>query len=199
MKIVKNTEWGRLAKKAGITRISSFCYDELDMISEQFLKIILSKSVIYAQDAGRKTLFPEDVVEGVIVSGYSKIIMDWNHNVPRCKISEGKKIITRIRHYQKQYDCFIVAKAPFKDYVKKEIQVLKSEWDGHTRLDGWVKTTRISEEALTVLQFAFESFIVSLLIASVKAMVHAHRITLFPIDIRFIKQTLTRNCLKIAI
>lgn len=182
-RIVKNAEWKRLSEKAGITSISGYyCYPYLEDVCQRFVRDVLHKAIIYMEYSNRKTIYPEDIIESINISGYSKIFADPKGVVKKCKIHEAKRVLTRVRNYQQQSDCLMIAKKPFHNFIKDEIQ-----------------DTRISQEALIVFQYAFESLALSILMAAADAMVHAKRVTLFVDDLKLVVKNLSGNCAKIIL
>lgn len=186
-KVVKDAEWKRISEKAGITSISGHhCYPYLEDVCQKFIKNILHKATIYMDYSKRKTLYPEDVVEAINMSGFTKMFVDPRGDVKKCKIKEAKRSLTRVRSYQQQSDCFMIAKKPFHDFIKEEIK----ESD---------PSIRTSSESITVLHYAFESFALSLLMAAADAMAHARRVTLFVDDLKLVSRNLSLNCAKIIL
>jgi histone H3/H4 len=218
IKVVKDAEWKRLSEKAGIATISGYhCYPYLQDVCHKFIKNVLNKALIYMEYANRKTLYPEDVTEAINISGYSKMFVNPKSNTKTCKIydaRDARDAMTSVRQYQKlkqlpkkpfheftppngsylsyemdkfreyqqQSDCFMIAKKPFHDFIKDEIQPV-----------------RISHDALIILQYAFESFALSILKAGAEAMAHAKRVTLFVDDLKFVVNNLSSNCAKIIL
>lgn len=59
----------RLARRAGITRISGLVYPEIRNCLQVFLQIIMEKAVLYCEHSNRKTIMATDVVEAVRLNG----------------------------------------------------------------------------------------------------------------------------------
>ena len=52
----------RLARRAGVKRISGFIYEETRGVLKQFLKNVIRDTVVYTQHANRRTVTSMDVV-----------------------------------------------------------------------------------------------------------------------------------------
>jgi histone H3/H4 len=185
-KIGKNGEWKRLSEKAGITKISGYCYPYLEDVCHKFITTVLNKALIYMEYANRKTIYFTDINQSLEITGYSKILVSFKKDVKKCKIPDAKRVLTRIRSYQQQSDCFMFAKIPFQEFIRGEIEKSKIP-------------ARSSQNALIMLQHALESFALSILMAAANAMAHAKRSTLFVEDLELVVNNLSSNCAKILL
>lgn len=59
---VQKNGFRRLARKAGVKRISSDCYGSLHSFGSSYLTNLLEIAVVYARNAKRKTISNSDVV-----------------------------------------------------------------------------------------------------------------------------------------
>jgi len=185
---VNHAEWKRLSEKAGIPQLSYTAYPYLDYISEEFLKKIISKTLIFMEHDNRITVYRKDVENAISVAGYSPLFDVPDEGLKRCKISNARRPASRTRSYQSQYNCLMTAKAPFRAAVIRLI--------GNNRIRLCIGSDRIllSEKSLTSLHIAFETFIHSILTSSAEVMYNAKRKTLHRSDIKVASKIVLKNC-----
>jgi len=56
----------RLARRGGVKRISNLSYEEVRGVLKDFLKKVIGTTVIYTENAHRKTVIPSDVVHALV-------------------------------------------------------------------------------------------------------------------------------------
>lgn len=61
----------RLARRAGVKRISGLMYEELRTVTKLFLQKVIGMSHVYAEHAKRKTITAMDVVYALKRSGHT--------------------------------------------------------------------------------------------------------------------------------
>ncbi|CCV02159.1 histone H4-like [Invertebrate iridovirus 25] len=178
---MNNSALQRIAHKAGATRVSSEVYNRARSIGDQYLDSIVRYAIIYC-DHEKKKVVTEDhalhAIEHVGFSGMYRVSGD----TPKCKTSNKKKLITRIKEYQNQSDCVTLSKAPIEHQIK-------SLGSGYK----W------SKESLINIQFALEFMLYQLLSSALKVTINAKRVTMSESDLDLTIDLITTNCKNIRI
>lgn len=191
----------RLARRAGVKRVSGLIYEETRGVLRVYLEKILKDGVTYTDYAKRRTVQEKDIREALKLNGRPiahtdtlKPAHSTCHNYAtkitksrgKSAIEEGRssrhsrpgtRALREIRHYQKQSSCFAFSKAGFADLVR-EISA-----DYKTRL-------HFSKNAFSILQLAAESYLVKLFENSLLCALQAHRQTVMPKDIQLARMIL---------
>lgn len=178
---MNNSALQRLAHKAGATRVSSEVYNRARNIGDQYLKSIVNYAIIYCEHENKKIITEEHslhAIEHVGFSGMYRAVGD----IKKCKTSNKKKLITRIKEYQNQSDCVTLSKAP----IEQQIKSLGSDFK-------W------SKEALINIQFALEFMLYQLLYSALKVTINAKRITVLDSDVDLTIDLITTNCKNIRL
>jgi histone H3/H4 len=170
---------GRMALKAGLPRIGGLIYEEVRGCIRHYMEDIVKAAVIYSDHQKRATVMIDDVLHAIELNGFTKQY-EVEGPIKPCKISEKKKIHTKIREYQKQSDCYYLAKAGFDRLVREIASDFKND-------------LRFSADALINIQMHIESYVIKLFKDAGLAMIHAGRVTLQPKDIQMARH-LTKGC-----
>jgi histone H3/H4 len=179
MKIVRDSIYGitkpaiaRLARKAGVKRISSFIYEETRGQMKIFLENVLRQAVMNVDFHSRSTVLSQDIENGLPVKMFSE---DMKKKL--CKVksvtrkrASGVKSIDEIRHYQ-GCEYLILPRLSFARFVREVAQDFKTD-------------LRFSTDAITVLQYAVENYVIEMLEDANLAAIHAKRTTIQPKDIQ---------------
>ena len=195
----------RLARRAGVKRMSGLVYEETRGILKVYLENVVRNAVIYVTHAKRHTVMEKDIREALTYLGQPIVHTDKNittrpHKVCdnyTTKISKsrsrsrslmaeeegksprrtrpGMRALREIRHYQKGSSCLAFPQASFRLFVREIAQ------DYATGL-------RISANAFTVLQLATESYLTSLFEDALISAIHGKRTTLWPKDLQLARR-----------
>jgi len=175
----------RISYRAGVYRTHSIVYFHMRQIGEKYLSSVIYYAIIYTQYGRRTTISEEDVINAIEKTGYISLYPTTG-SVKKCKISKHKKILSKIREYQQQYDCFTLAKAPIEALIKQETATYDTSW----------KKYRWSLDALRTLHFALEYMLYKLFFAANKIAIHSDRSTIQHKDISLAIELIEDNCQK---
>jgi len=181
-KILRNTVQGitkpamrRLAHVGGVKTMSGIIYEDIRGILKIYLEKQVYNSMVYTEFCKRKTVSVKDVEHALNRHGTQ--ILTGKLSAKACKVPKravnkknknkpGTVALRNIRFYQKQSNCLHIPAAVFKRLVKAIAHY------------GYIKDTRFSKEALTLLQYNLESYLTSLFEDANLHAIHAGRTTL---------------------
>lgn len=170
----------RLARRAGVKRISSLVYEETRGVIRVFLEDVLRSVTVRVAFTKSKTIKVKHVEPSLDVAMYSAAISDFKcHARKRAEKKEGSKrrhhnpgtvALSDIRHYQKG-GCLMISRAPFNRLVREIAQDFKGG-------------LRLSTDAALLLQYATESHVVHRMEGANIAAIHAGRTGIQPKDMQ---------------
>jgi histone H3/H4 len=175
----------RIYNRAGGTRISGSVYDQIREVGEKYLSAVVNYAIIFAEYENKKTISSDHVLHSIDRMGYISIY-PISGDVKPCKISKKKKIITKIKEYQQQSDCYMFAKAPIEAQIK---QISNKTIPGFK----WAK------DALMTLQLALEFTINKIFVAAIQSMVNCGRTTLQYKDVDLVVSMVKLNCANVKL
>ena len=182
----------RLARLAGAITVSKKTYDVLRNEIYDLIEKIISSANIYREYCSRNTLTEDDIrmsleLNNIKMYGEApdkpcknyqglgksqkKVILTKKGEVRKNgKWKHITKALREIRHYQKQYECYYLYRAPFEKLVRELYNDLS-------------KSSRIEKKAFHTIQECVEVHITNLIRNSTLLMIHANRSTLKPSDV----------------
>jgi histone H3/H4 len=173
----------RLARRAGVKRISSLVYEETRGITRVFLEDVLRSVIVRVGFTKSKTIKVKHVEPSLDVAMYSAAISDFKcHARKRAEKKEGSKrrhhnpgtvALSDIRHYQKG-GCLMISRAAFNRVVREIAHYFNND-------------LRLSTDAALLLQYATESHLVHLFEGANTAALHAGRTGIQPKDLQFVR------------
>lgn len=156
----------RLTKQGESIKVSKIVVAELKNIMKNMLaRRIVNGAVTYMEHSRRKTINLKDVVHayefefGMKYYGThppSKVCA----KAPKTAKGKSKSLHAQVAHYQKQSDCLLLQKAPFRECMKELIIEYSSQSD-----------VRIKKDAMLALQDIIERFTVKIIKNGVEIMV----------------------------
>lgn len=181
----------RLAHVAGVKRISGLVYEEIRGVLKVYLENVLRNAILYTNHSRRKTVSVEDVEaalnrhepSGGAIRGKPKAKACPKHGYgfsfgmgqkPH-RFLPGTVALRKIRYYQKQSSCLHIGMLPFQRLVREIAQEYKTD-------------LRFSKEAVTLLQYAAEHYLVKLLEDTNLNAIHAKRQKIEPKDIQLARR-----------
>ena len=181
----------RLAHVAGVKRISGLVYEEIRGVLKVYLENVLKNAILYTNHSRRKTVSVEDVEaalnrhepSGGAIRGKPKAKPCPKHGYgfsfgmgqkPH-RFLPGTVALRKIRFYQKQSSCLHIGMLPFQRLVREIAQDYKTD-------------LRFSKEAVTLLQYAAEHYLVKLLEDTNLNAIHAKRQKIEPKDIQLARR-----------
>jgi histone H3/H4 len=188
MKIIRNSIYGitkpaiaRLARKAGVKRMSSLIYEETRGHMKIFLENVLRQAVMSVNFHHRNTVLSQDIESGLPVKMFSEDMKKKLCNVKSVtrKRTPGVKSIEEIKHYQ-GCEYLILPRSSFARFVREVAQDFKTD-------------LRFSTNAITVLQYAVENYVIEMLEDANLAAIHAKRTTIQPKDIQLASRIAGEN------
>ena len=193
----------RLARRAGVKRVSGLIYEETRGVLKVYLENVLRNAVTYIEHAQRKTVLEKDVREALKKSGFPIAHTDKHsssshsacsnyatklnkrhqkkkeegadENKAHRRTHPGTRALREIRHYQKDSNCFQFSQAGFQRIVREMAQDFKTD-------------LRFSPNAFSIIQMATESYIVGLFEDANLAAIAAKRQTIQPKDIQLARR-----------
>ena len=164
----------RLARKAGVKRMSNFIYGETRWHMKTFLENVLRQAVMNLRFHNRTTILAEDVEMGLPVKMFSgdmkkKLCAVKSAVKASRRRASGQKSIDEIRRYQ-ACEYLILPRLSFSRFVREVAQ-------------DFIDYSRFSTDAFTVLQYATENYVIEILEDANLAAIHAKRTTIQPKDI----------------
>ena len=181
----------RLAQVAGVKRISGLVYEEIRGVLKVYLENVLRNAILYTEHSRRKTVSVEDVEaalnrhepSGGAIRGKPKAKPCPKHGYgfsfgmgqkPH-RFLPGTVALRKIRFYQKQSSCLHIGMLPFQRLIREIGQDYKTD-------------LRFSKEAMTLLQYAAEHYLVKLLEDANLNAIHAKRQKIEPKDIQLARR-----------
>ena len=181
----------RLAQVAGVKRISGLVYEEIRGVFKVYLENVLRNAILYTEHSRRRTVSVEDVEaalnrhesSGGAIRGKPKAKPCPKHGYgfsfgmgqkPH-RFLPGTVALRKIRFYQKQAGCLHIGMLPFERLVREIGQDHKTD-------------LRFSKEAITLLQYAAEHYLVGLLKDTNLNAIHAKRQKIEPKDIQLARR-----------
>jgi ubiquitin-large subunit ribosomal protein L40e len=181
----------RLAQVAGVKRISGLVYEEIRGVFKVYLENVLQNAILYTEHSRRRTVSVGDVEaalnrhepSGGVIRGKPKAKPCPKHGYgfsfgvgqkPH-RYLPGTVAIRKIRFYQKQAGCLHIGMLPFERLVREIGQDHKTD-------------LRFSKEAITLLQYAAEHYLVGLLKDTNLNAIHAKRQKIEPKDIQLARR-----------
>lgn len=173
----------RLARRAGVKRISGLVYEEVRGNTRVFLEDVLRSTIVRVAFTKSKTIKVKHVEPSLDVAMYSAAISDFKcHARKRAEKKEGSKrrhhnpgtvALSDIRHYQKG-GCLMISRAGFNRFVREIAQDFKNG-------------LRLSTNAALLLQYATEAHLVHLLEGANNVALHAGRTGIMPKDLQLVR------------
>lgn len=191
----------RLARKAGIKRLSGLLYEESRGIIQVYIQPIVRDAVLAANNKKRIRVQVNDVQIALRSRGrtpYSRPCtqvkhQDTGHVAKSCgrkpetacavriapqitrRRKPGVKALQDVRAYQKQRPCFSIAKEAFRRivYQMSADHQTESQW---------------SPEALDILQTDMESYMIDTFKAAQLTAIHGKRVTVQPKDMQLARR-----------
>ena len=173
--IIGDAVLGRMALKAGLTRVAHTTFEEVRGTVSQHLGDVVTDAITYMDHERRKTVSVADVMHAIENRGFTKMY-EVKGPLKPCKVftcEEKRKIFTRIKAYQKQSDCYLLPRAGFIRLVRE------MGADSKTGV-------RYEADALLNLQAYIEIFILKGLKDAALLMLHAGRTTLNAKDVQLV-------------
>lgn len=193
----------RLARRAGVKRVSGLIYEETRGVLKVYLENVLRNALTYIEHAQRKTVLEKDVREALKKSGFpiahtdkhsssshsacsnyatklnkrhQKKKEEGDHeNKTHRRTHPGTRALREIRHYQKDSNCFQFSQAGFQRLVREMAQDFKTD-------------LRFSPDAFSIIQMATESYIVGVFEDANLSALTAKRQTIQPKDIQLARR-----------
>ena len=182
----------RLAHVAGVKQLSGLMYEETRGILVNYLKTLIRDALTYMEHCRRRTLSVKDVEMAINRKQTNKGIFYGKLKSKPCKIRKsprktkkksrkahrflpGTVALRNIRYYQKQGKCFHIAILPFSRLVREISSDYKTD-------------VRFSKDALTLIQYAAEAYLVDLFEDANLTAIHRKRIGIEPKDIQLARR-----------
>jgi hypothetical protein len=180
----------RLARKAGITRLSQLIFEEVRGAVQYYLEDVLNALIVILMYEKVKTVQERHINHALEMLRDHK-----QHSIAHsqqgqeffkaCEVyiktakkqhAPGKRAKKEVSFYKKQQECMSISQSAFKRLVSN---IYKS----------FARTSmRASKNALVMMQVDLEHHVISLLERASLEMKHAQRETLYPKDIQMIRR-----------
>jgi histone H3 len=172
----------KLALKAGAKRMGGMIYEELRGVMKVYISILLKNTITFTEYGKRKTIKVEDI-EGALAQmgkaygGYDKKgCGTYETHIQKQRKGEGKSqkyrpgtvTLRSMNYYQKNSACLAIAKAVFSRLIRRELQYMSDD------------VRQVSEEAMIVLQFVTEAYMIDMLKDAVLVAIGQKNQTLLP-------------------
>ena len=174
---ITNPAIKRLSQVASINRLSGISdkdsYAEIKKIINSTLQRLMKQSIIYTEYARRETVYSSDVEYALDDISYLHLFTMHKGKLKPCgqvKKVKRNNAIREIKYLQKQSDCLHIPHAPFVRLIK-EIG------------DEYKANLAYSKDALNIIQFAIEHFLIELFSYANKIAINSERTTVQPTDI----------------
>ena len=181
----KNSPLQRLARTAGVKRISGMLYEELRAILGVHLEGLVSAAVVAMKLDKRKSIQLKDVIlalegNGLAYGGASSKrceVRKTKRETAKVRYSRpGTEALREIKYYQKNSDCLVLPKGPFKRLIKETTY-------------GYVEDTpNVGKAASLALQTACEDYLKELLYDALQSALSCKRVTVSPKDIQLVRR-----------
>jgi len=156
-----------LSKRAGITRLSELSHEEIRYKINGILENWMHDIITYTNHNNKRTIGIKEVRAGIPAKYYYNKLLTGK----KCKKSDKKSPDDQIVHYQQLEDCLSIGKSQFERIVREIVR----DYD---------QTLRFSSEAMILLQYCIEKYIVQLLSNGKITANLSKRVTVQPKDIR---------------
>ena len=172
----------RIAYKAGVKSLSGLMYEELRSVIKVWLDGVIAKASSYQSYYRKKTVNEGMVSAALAVTADMHGWIDPGLKVtvckPRSRVSgETNPALRSIRYHQNQYGCLLISPTVFQRLAKE----LLLDYSGPER-------DRFTKGALTLLQYATESFCVKTLQNTNLIAIASGRQTVQPKDIQLARR-----------
>jgi len=159
----------RLAKQAGVSRVSSLVYEEARELLKDELTNVLRKSITLTEHLRKRTVDSKSVCASIPSHMYTsksvyKIFKSYKKD-PNTKKRRSGVVLREIKHFQKQYGTFLIRKVPFSRLVREISQDFRTD-------------LRFTKGSLSFLQTYIETFMVDFLRNCAKIMQHYGKLAL---------------------
>ena len=174
---ITNPAFKRLSQVAGIKNISGLIPTELRYYIEGSLTRLMKDTLIYTRYGMRRTVHASDVEYALNDIPYLKVFTVYIGKVKPC--GQVKKIkrnnaLREINYLQKQSGCLHLPQAPFVRVIKRIAMDFETD-------------LRYSKDALNLIQFAIEDYLIRLLEHANSIAIHRKRTTVQPMDMHLAK------------
>lgn len=173
----------RLARRGGVKRLSGLVYAQVRAYITAYLQNVLRSAVTIVDFERKKTVDANSVAASLPTSMFSADISDkkaGSRQTARNPATEktrrskaGTEALRDIRHFQKNGE-LLMAKSPFERVVREVAQNFKTD-------------LRFSEDAILLLQYATEEFLVDLFKNAQRAAVSAGRVSVQVRDLQLVR------------
>lgn len=187
----------RMAKQGGVKSLTHYVFEEIRGIMKVMIENILKHAITVTEHARRTTVQSGDVKKGIFAATGEDFLFDPKkkyisncknpgktaYNGPQ-KVGPGSKqrkfksgtvAIRDIKKLQKQYDCVLCRKEPFRRLIREIGQDYKSD-------------LRYSESAMIAMQLFVEHRIVKLFESANLVAIHCNRTRVKPSDIQLVRR-----------
>jgi len=171
---ITNPAFKRLTQVAGIKTISGLIPTELRGIINVSLTRLMKDTLIYTRYGMRRTVSASDVEHALNDIPYLKVFTVYKGKVKPCgqvKKVKRNNALREIKYLQKQSDCLHLPQAPFVRVIKRIAMDFETD-------------LRYSKDALNLIQFAIEDYLIQLLEHTNHIAIHDKRTTVYPKDIQ---------------
>lgn len=166
----------RLAFTAGVVSMAALTYWELRTLAVDALTKIMSATVNIARNDKRTRITCNDVEEGIRVAHQTvpympRVLRSGDEgDVKRCEVGKSNTIERKVAFYQKQSACVHFS----RDGFDRTIRLVSNDYGSGLQF---------SKDAIGILQMTIEAYLVRILAAANRLVVHAERKTLMPKDL----------------
>ena len=179
----------RLGYVAGVRQMNAGTYEELRSILYHTLKNVVNIAVTYSVYYKKRTV--TEPMVSTALSGTVSLPGSWSAKLsdkgcPRRKTTEGKrkakkgaKAMREIQSCQKQSECLYLPRTVF-DSLVREIS------------DNYGSKRRYTKNAMLLLQYAVERYLIEILQGSQIQALHANRLGVSPKDIAMVRRIQNR-------
>lgn len=187
----------RMAKQGGVKSLTLYVFEEIRGIMKVMMERILQHAITVTEHARRTTVYAADIKKGIFSATGEDFLFDPKkkeikncknpgktaYNAPQKvgpgakqrKFKSGTVAIRDIKKLQKQYDCVLCRKEPFRRLVREIAQDYKND-------------LRFSESAMVAMQLFVEQKIVQLFEKANLVAIHAGRTRVKPSDIQLVRR-----------
>jgi len=169
----------RLTYTAGVREVSGLIYEETRGITMVWLRKCLSKAVKISEYYKRNTI-NESIIAAILPTKMwsgelSKKACPVYYSEGGSRVSRGTRAIREIRFHQNHPDCLNIPRQSFARIVREIANDFKPG-------------VRFTENALLLLQYGLESYLVELFEDAQLCAIHAHRASIQPKDLQMARR-----------
>ena len=172
----------RLAYTAGVTNMSGVIYEELRGVLKAEMENTLRNAVIYLEYARKMTIDEFMIAASISPKMWSKDpkakACEKKRKSPskvsksrRKKKSPGVNALIQVKFYQRRHDCLNIPMLPFSRLAREVAQDFRTD-------------VKFTKNALIILQYSMENYLVNLLKKTLYNAMHAKRVRIEPKDIQ---------------